>query len=110
MMQADRVRRIELRLRERFVLGGELGVYSGAETSTWLRQERSRLHSDYWLLDLLALRLAEMLPKQSALSRAKTKSTVEAKSQRCVGGSPANRGRYARRLLQHAASDGCQNG
>lgn len=80
MMQADRVRRIELRLRERFVLGGELGVYSGAETSTWLRQERSRLHSDYWLLDLLALRLAEMLPKQSALSRAKTKSTVEAKA------------------------------
>ncbi len=79
MMQADRVRRIELRLRGRFVLGGELGVYSGAETSTWLRQERSRLHSDYWLLDLLALRLAEMLPKQSALSRAKTKSTVEAK-------------------------------
>lgn len=79
MMQADRVRRLELRLRERFVLGGELGVYSGAETSTWLRQERSRLHSDYWLLDLLALRLAEMLPKQSALSRAKTKSTVEAK-------------------------------
>lgn len=49
MMQADRIRRIELRLRERFVLGGELGVYSGAETSTWLRQERSRLHSDYWL-------------------------------------------------------------
>ena len=80
MMQADRVRRIELRLRERFVLGGELGVYSGAETSTWLRQERSRLHSDYWLLDLLALRLAEMLPKQSALSRAKTKSTAEAKA------------------------------
>ena len=79
MMQADRVRRIELRLRERFVLGGELGVYSGAETSTWLRQERSRLHSDYWLLDLLALRLAEMFPKQSAPSRAKTKSTVEAK-------------------------------
>ena len=80
MIQADRVRRIELRLRGRFVLGGELGVYSGAETSTWLRQERSRLHSDYWLLDLLALRLAEMLPKQSALSRAKTKSTVEAKA------------------------------
>lgn len=80
MMQADRVRRIELRLRERFVLGGELGVYSGAETSTWLRQERSRLHSDYWLLDLLALRLAEMLPKQSALSRAKAKSTAEAKA------------------------------
>ena len=80
MMQADRVRRIELRLRERFVLGGELGVYSGAETSTWLRQERSRLHSDYWLLDLLALRLAEMLPKQSAPSRVKTKSTVEAKA------------------------------
>ena len=80
MIQADRVRRIELRLRERFVLGGELGVYSGAETSTWLRQERSRLHSDYWLLDLLALRLAEMLPKQSAPSRAKTKSTVEAKA------------------------------
>lgn len=79
MMQADRVRRIELRLRERFVLGGELGVYSGAETSIWLRQERSRLHSDYWLLDLLALRLAEMFPKQSAPSRAKTKSTVEAK-------------------------------
>ena len=80
MMQADRVRRIELRLRERFVLGGELGVYSGAETSTWLRQERSRLHSDYWLLDLLALRLAEMFPKQSAPSRVKTKSTVEAKA------------------------------
>ena len=80
MMQADRVRRIELRLRERFVLGGELGVYSGAETSTWLRQERSRLHSDYWLLDLLALRLAEMFPKQSAPSRAKTKSTAEAKA------------------------------
>ena len=80
MMQADRVRRIELRLRERFVLGGELGVYSGAETSTWLRQERSRLHSDYWLLDLLALRLAEMLPKQSAPSRAKAKSTVEVKA------------------------------
>lgn len=79
MMQADRVRRIELRLRERFVLGGELGVYSGAETSTWLRQERSRLHSDYWLLDLLALRLAEMLPKQSAPSKAKAKSAVEAK-------------------------------
>lgn len=79
MMQADRVRRIELRLRERFVLGGELGVYSGAETSTWLRQERSRLHSDYWLLDLLALRLAEMFPKQSAPARAKTKSTAEAK-------------------------------
>ena len=73
MMQADRVRRIELRLRERFVLGGELGVYSGAETSTWLRQERSRLHSDYWLLDLLALRLAEMLPKQSAVPKAKAK-------------------------------------
>lgn len=80
MTQADRVRRIELRLRERFVLGGELGVYSGAETSTWLRQERSRLHSDYWLLDLLALRLAEMLPKQSAPSKAKTKSTAEAKA------------------------------
>lgn len=80
MIQADRVRRIELRLRERFVLGGELGVYSGAETSTWLRQERSRLHSDYWLLDLLALRLAEMFPKQSAPSRARAKSTVEAKA------------------------------
>ena len=76
MMQADRVRRIELRLRERFVLGGELGVYSGAETSTWLRQERSRLHSDYWLLDLLALRLAEMLPKQSATPKAKDKVKV----------------------------------
>lgn len=75
MMQADRVRRIELRLRERFVLGGELGVYSGAETSTWLRQERSRLHSDYWLLDLLALRLAEMLPKQSAASKAKAEAS-----------------------------------
>ena len=74
MMQADRVRRIELRLRKRFVLGGELGVYSGAETSTWLRQERSRLHSDYWLLDLLALRLAEMLPKQLAASKAKAKA------------------------------------
>lgn len=73
MMQADRVRRIELRLRGRFVLGGELGVYSGAETSTWLRQERSRLHSDYWLLDLLALRLAEMFPKQSAAPKAKAK-------------------------------------
>lgn len=80
MMQADRVRRIELRLRERFVLGGELGVYSGAETSTWLRQGRSRLHSDYWLLDLLALRLAEMFPKQSAPSKAKAKSAVEAKA------------------------------
>lgn len=78
MMQADRVRRIELRLRERFVLGGELGVYSGAETSTWLRQERSRLHSDYWLLDLLALRLAEMFPKQSAASKAKAE--VKAKT------------------------------
>ena len=88
MMQADRVRRIELRLRERFVLGGELGVYSGAETSTWLRQERSRLHSDYWLLDLLALRLAEMLPKQSALSRAKTKSTVEAKANDVLAARP----------------------
>ena len=74
MMQVDRVRRIELRLRERFVLGGELGVYSGAETSTWLRQERSRLHSDYWLLDLLALRLAEMLPKQLAASKAKAEA------------------------------------
>ena len=74
MMQADRVRRIELRLRKRFVLGGELGVYSGAETSTWLRQERSRLHSDYWLLDLLALRLAEMLPKQLAASKAKAEA------------------------------------
>ena len=72
MMQADRVRRIELRLRERFVLGGELGVYSGAETSTWLRQERSRLHSDYWLLDLLALRLAEVLPKHSLGPKAKS--------------------------------------
>ena len=71
MMQADRIRRIELRLRERFVLGGEAGVYSGAETSTWLRQERSRLHSDYWLLDLLALRLAEMLPKYSSAPKAK---------------------------------------
>ena len=71
MMQADRIRRIEVRLRERFVLGGELGVYSGAETSTWLRQERSRLHSDYWLLDLLALRLAEMLPKYSSAPKAK---------------------------------------
>ena len=71
MMQADRIRRIELRLRERFVLGGELGVYSGVETSTWLRQERSRLHSDYWLLDLLALRLAEMLPKYSSAPKAK---------------------------------------
>lgn len=74
MMQADRVRRIELRLRERFVLGGEVGVYSGAETSTWLRQERSRLHSDYWLLDLLALRLAEMFPKQLAASKAKAEA------------------------------------
>ena len=55
-------------------------MYSGAETSTWLRQERSRLHSDYWLLDLLALRLAEVFPKQSAPSRAKTKSTAEAKA------------------------------
>lgn len=88
MMQADRVRRIELRLRERFVLGGELGVYSGAETSTWLRQERSRLHSDYWLLDLLALRLAEMLPKQSAPSKAKTKSTVEAKANDVLAARP----------------------
>ena len=84
MMQADRVRRIELRLRERFVLGGELGVYSGAETSTWLRQERSRLHSDYWLLDLLALRLAEMLPKYS--SAPKVKSGKGAASKEQVGG------------------------
>lgn len=77
MMQADRVRRIELRLRDRFVLGGELGVYSGAETSTWLRQERSRLHSDYWLLDLLALRLAEMLPKQSTPSKVKAEAKAK---------------------------------
>ena len=84
MMQADRIRRIELRLRERFVLGGELGVYSGAETSTWLRQERSRLHSDYWLLDLLALRLAEMLPKYS--SAPKEKSGKGAASKEQVGG------------------------
>lgn len=88
MMQADRVRRIELRLRERFVLGDEVGVYSGAETSTWLRQERSRLHSDYWLLDLLALRLAEMLPKQSAPARAKTKSTAEAKANDVLAARP----------------------
>lgn len=84
MMQADRIRRIELRLRGRFVLGGELGVYSGAETSTWLRQERSRLHSDYWLLDLLALRLAEMLPKYS--SAPKVKSGKGAASKEQVGG------------------------
>ena len=84
MMHADRVRRIELRLRGRFVLGGELGVYSGAETSTWLRQERSRLHSDYWLLDLLALRLAEMLPKYS--SAPKVKSGKGAASKEPVGG------------------------
>ena len=84
MMQADRVRRIELRLRGHFVLGGELGVYSGAETSTWLRQERSRLHSDYWLLDLLALRLAEMLPKYS--SAPKVKSGKGAASKEQVGG------------------------
>ena len=84
MMQADRVRRIELRLRERFVLGGELGVYSGAETSTWLRQERSRLHSDYWLLDLLALRLAEMLPKYSSAPKAKSGKGTALKEQ--VGG------------------------
>lgn len=88
MMQADRVRRIELRLRERFVLGGELGVYLGAETSTWLRQERSRLHSDYWLLDLLALRLAEMLPKQSAPARPAPKSTVEAKANDVLAARP----------------------
>lgn len=84
MMQADRIRRIELRLRERFVLGGELGVYSGAETSTWLRQERSRLHSDYWLLDLLALRLAEMLPKYSSAPKAKNGKGTVLKEQ--VGG------------------------
>ena len=84
MMQADRIRRIELRLRERFVLGGELGVYSGAETSTWLRQERSRLHSDYWLLDLLALRLAEMLPKYSSAPKAKNGKGTALKEQ--VGG------------------------
>ncbi|MDO5801790.1 MAG: hypothetical protein Q4Q56_08900 [Coriobacteriia bacterium] len=84
MMQADRLRRIELRLRERFVLGGELGVYSGAETSTWLRQERSRLHSDYWLLDLLALRLAEMLPKYSSAPKAKSGKGTALKEQ--VGG------------------------
>lgn len=84
MMQADRIRRIELRLRERFVLGGELGVYSGAETSTWLRQERSRLHSDYWLLDLLALRLAEMLPKYSSAPKAKNGKGTALKEQ--IGG------------------------
>ena len=84
MMQADRIRRIELRLRERFVLGGELGVYSGVETSTWLRQERSRLHSDYWLLDLLALRLAEMLPKYSSAPKAKNGKGTALKEQ--VGG------------------------
>lgn len=84
MMQADRLRRIELRLRERFVLGGELGVYSGAETSTWLRQERSRLHSDYWLLDLLALRLAEMLPKYSSAPKEKSGKGTALKEQ--VGG------------------------
>lgn len=84
MMQADRIRRIELRLRERFVLGGELGVYSGAETSTWLRQERSRLHSDYWLLDLLALRLAEMLPKYSSAPKEKSGKSAASKEQ--VGG------------------------
>lgn len=84
MMQADRIRRIELRLRERFVLGGELGVYSGAETSTWLRQERSRLHSDYWLLDMLALRLAEMLPKYSSAPKAKNGKGTALKEQ--VGG------------------------
>lgn len=83
-MQADRIRRIELRLRGRFVLGGELGVYSGAETSTWLRQERSRLHSDYWLLDLLALRLAEMLPKYSPAPKAKNGKVTALKEQ--VGG------------------------
>ena len=84
MMQADRIRRIELRLRGRFVLGGELGVYSGAETSTWLRQERSRLHSDYWLLDLLALRLAEMLPKYSSAPKVKSGKDTATKEQ--VGG------------------------
>ena len=84
MMQADRIRRIELRLRGRFVLGGELGVYSGAETSTWLRQERSRLHSDYWLLDLLALRLAEMLPKYSSAPKVKSRKDTATKEQ--VGG------------------------
>ena len=84
MMQADRIRRIELRLRGRFVLGGELGVYSGAETSTWLRQERSRLHSDYWLLDLLALRLAEMLPKYSSAPKEKSGKSAASKEQ--VGG------------------------
>lgn len=84
MMQADRIRRIELRLRGRFVLGGELGVYSGAETSTWLRQERSRLHSDYWLLDLLALRLAEMLPKYSSAPKEKSEKSAASKEQ--VGG------------------------
>lgn len=84
MMQADRIRRIELRLRGRFVLGGELGVYSGAETSTWLRQERSRLHSDYWLLDLLALRLAEMLPKYSSAPKIKSGKDTATKEQ--VGG------------------------
>lgn len=84
MMQADRIRRIELRLRGRFVLGGELGVYSGAETSTWLRQERSRLHSDYWLLDLLALRLAEMLPKYSSAPKEKSGKGTALKEQ--VGG------------------------
>ena len=84
MIQADRIRRIELRLRGRFVLGGELGVYSGAETSTWLRQERSRLHSDYWLLDLLALRLAEMLPRYSSAPKVKSGKGTALKEQ--VGG------------------------
>lgn len=63
-LYADRVRRIELRLRRRFVVGGEAGVYAGSpETSTWLSSKNSSLHSEYWLLDLLALRLAEIQPR-----------------------------------------------
>ncbi len=63
-LYADRVRRIELRLRRRFVAGGEAGVYAGApETSTWLSSKNSSPHSEYWLLDLLALRLAEIQPR-----------------------------------------------
>ena len=106
MMQADRVRRIELRLRERFALGGELGVYSGAETSTWLRL-RSVCAPPQRLLALGPVGAAPGRDVSEAIGAFEGQDQIygRSKSQRCVGGSPANCGRYARRLLQHAASD-----
>lgn len=66
----DRVRRIELRLRRRFVVGGEAEVYSGSpETSTWLSSKNSSAHSDYWLCDMLALRLSEIQPRVKKRAR-----------------------------------------